>query len=190
MPFVCSQILQSDICYGLFLTHWPSSLLRKEKRRDKEEYVSFLSPRLSSLVNAQDGLGHFFPSLFHRKVMPTNHPAILQQSSGTLLKITHSSLLWILIGRTMPSGWSSACTSLYSISLSFKSRLKLEAFSVALSGASCIESGDGWKHFTECTLHHWLPVPLLQKCTVGRSRPEVWLLHLLRHRIWQRHVCD
>lgn len=70
MPFVSSRILQSDICYGLFHTRWPSSLLRKEKERDKEEYVSSLFPRPSSLVNAQD----FFLSLFHGMVMPTNHP--------------------------------------------------------------------------------------------------------------------
>lgn len=75
MPFVSSQILQSDICYGLFHTQWPSSLLRKEKERDEEKYVSFPSPCTRSSVNAQDGLGDFFRSLFHGKVMPTNHPS-------------------------------------------------------------------------------------------------------------------
>lgn len=76
-------------------------------------------------------------------------PAILHQSAGTLLKITHSSLLWILTGRTDAS-WVKFSRPALSIRLSFKLQLKLEAFSVARSGASCTESRDGWKTF------HWV----------------------------------
>lgn len=174
MPFVSSQILHSDICYGLFHTQWPSSLLRKEKERDKAEYVSFLFPRLSSLVNARYELRDFFPSLFFvGRWCQQITPAILHQSAGTLLKITHSSMLWILMGRAGAFWVKFSRPALYSIRLSFKSQLKLEAFSEALSGASSIESRDGWKTF------HWVhttsfTVSLLQEGSVGESNPEIY----------------
>lgn len=38
----------------------------------------------------------------------------------------------------------------------------------------------GEKHFSECTLHHLLPVSPLQEGSVGKSNPALLLLDLLR----------
>lgn len=100
-------------------------------------------------------------------------PAILHQSAGTLLKITHSSLLWILMGRTGSSWFKFSRPLLHSIRLSFKLQLKMESFSVALSGASCTESRDGWKTF------HWVHAPSFTVCVTAtrvqcKSTPVLW----------------
>lgn len=60
MPFVSSQILQS-ICYGLFRTQWPSSLLRKEKESHKE--TRLISPS-SVLILGKCTKWDFFPLPF------------------------------------------------------------------------------------------------------------------------------